>query len=97
MSCLAYAAFSALFEAAKSDLSERLTDFADYLTDEHDIEPEITISMSCPHGWAPHTRELEDGTMLFESGQLDGCNGACVEVGGCWLSVCWTPKSVSVA
>jgi hypothetical protein len=92
VSCLAYAAFSALFESAKSELSERVTEFADYLTTEYEIEPEITISTRCPHGWASHTREIEDGTMLFESGQLDGCNGACVEVGGCWLSACWTPK-----
>jgi hypothetical protein len=42
---------------------------------------------------AAHDREDEDGTMYFESGQLDGCNGLAREANGVWMSVCFTPTA----
>ena len=90
--------FESYFGAAKSDLIEALEEF------ENDAHIELTLSEDiladgikvqlttrCPHGWAPHDRELEDGTMVWESGQLDGCNGMSREVSGVWISCCISP------
>jgi hypothetical protein len=50
--------------------------------------PEISLSLTCPHGWATHDREDSDGTMYFVSRQLDGWNGLAREA-DVWMSVCF--------
>lgn len=94
---IAYCAFNAAFEKAKTEVTDALEEFngdvTDILADDlGDDIPEIRISLTCPHGWASHDRELEDGTMIWESKQLDGCNGMAKQVSGLWMSVCLAPK-----
>jgi hypothetical protein len=55
----------------------------------------IELTQTCTLGWASHDRELADGTMIFESGQLDGCNGIARNVNGTWISSVISPKSES--
>jgi hypothetical protein len=84
-------AYSSIFEQAKSDLKEALEEFADDARDIGADDPVIEVSMSCVHGWAPHDRELADGTMIWEPGQLEGCRAISREVSGLWLTCTWTP------
>jgi len=49
----------------------------------------LKASIDCPYGWAAHSRELSDGTHIWEHGQLDGLNGAAVVSTGVWLYVAW--------
>lgn len=93
---VAYCAYSSIFESAKSELTEAIEEFNDdaqnqMTADGIEDEPEISISRTCPHGWAAHNREDSDGTMYWESRQLDGCNGVSRKVGEMWLSCTWTP------
>lgn len=87
---VAFAAHNSYFETAKRELIEAAEEFAqDAVTElELDDTPQIQITMSCAHGWAAHDRELEDGTMIFESRQLDGCNGMARKIGSVWISCC---------
>jgi hypothetical protein len=91
---LAYTAYSSLWEQTKQELIEEIEQFE---TDAQDFgcdDPIITLSMSLLHGWAAHNREDSDGTMYFESRQLDGCNGLAKKTSsGVWLSVCFAPKA----
>ena len=92
-SALAYTAYSSLWEQAKQELIEALETFESDAIDAHCEDPLITLAGSCIHGWAAHDREDADGTMYFESGQLDGCNGLAKKtVGDLWMSVCFTPS-----
>jgi hypothetical protein len=88
---LAYTAYSSLREQTKQELIEAIEQFESDAQDSGCGEPEISLSLSCLHGWASHDREDEDGTMYFVSGQLDGCNGLARESAGVWLSVCFVP------
>ena len=92
---VAYAAHNSYFEAAKLELIEGLEEFkADAVSElELDDTPEIRLSMTCTHGWAAHDRELANGTMVFDSKQLDGCNGLAREIGGLWVSCCVDPAA----
>jgi hypothetical protein len=94
---IAYCAFSSHFADAKKELIEVLESFEDLAQSTLKTSEEIMVqlSMSCSLGWAAHNRELEDGTMVFESGQLDGCNGIELEVSGVWVS-CVVNPSVEV-
>src|ERR1017187_6918325 len=87
---VAYAAFNSYYETAKRELIDAVTEFAEDTQSELELEdtPQISFSTSCVHGWAAHDRELEDGTMIFESRQLDGCNGMAREIGSVWISCC---------
>jgi len=90
---LAYTAYSSLWEQTKQELTEAIEQFESDAMDFGCDEPVISLSMSCLHGWAAHNREDADGTMYFESRQLDGCNGLARQVSGVWFSVCFTPKT----
>lgn len=95
VAAIAYCAFSSIFGTAKQELTEALEEFnSDAESLMSGLVPEISISRTCPHGWASHNREDSDGTMYWESGQLDGCNGVARKVGELWLSVCWNPKDI---
>jgi len=72
---LAYTAYSSIWEQTKQELIEAVEQFESDATDFGCSEPVISLSTSCLHGWAAHNREDADGTMYFESRQLDGCNG----------------------
>lgn len=87
---IAYTAHNSYFATAKDELIEGLKEFAGDTVAELELDdrPLIQFSISCTHGWAAHDRELPDGTMIFESRQLDGCNGADRQVGSVWLSCC---------
>lgn len=90
---LAYTAYSSIWEQTKQELIEAIEQFeSDALETDCPDTPEISLSLSCTHGWAAHDREDKDGTMYFVSGQLDGCNGLAREFNGVWMSVCFTPE-----
>ena len=92
---LAAAGFSSYFQTAKEELTEALEGFESEAQSELKTEQEIQVQLTsdCPHGWAAHDRELEDGTMIWKSGQLDGCNGMAQNVAGVWISCCITPEA----
>jgi hypothetical protein len=89
---LAYTAYSSIWEQTKQELIEAIEQFESDAQDENCDDPNISLSLSCPHGWASHDREDSDGTMYFVSGQLDGCNGLARQACGVWMSVCFTPE-----
>jgi hypothetical protein len=87
---IAYTAFSSYLAAAKDDLIEGLHEFESDIKSEFGAEDiRICVTSSSLHGWAAHDSELEDGTMIFESGQLDGCNGMERKIGSSWVSCCF--------
>lgn len=92
---VAYAAYSHYFETAKQELIDALEEFESDAQRELDTEEtiDVQLSTSCSHGWAAHDRELSDGTMIFESRQLDGCNGMESNINGIWISCCFEPKT----
>jgi hypothetical protein len=96
-SALAYSAFSSLWEQAKQELTEAIEQFESDAQDSGCDDPIISLALSCTHGWAAHNREDADGTMYFESRQLDGCNGLARQFSGVWMSVCFTPGAESEA
>ena len=87
---IAYTAHSSYFSTAKQELIEAVEEFPGDAQTELELEdrPQVTFSTTCIHGWAAHNRELLDGTMIFESRQLDGCNGMAREIGSVWISCC---------
>jgi hypothetical protein len=90
---IAYCGFQSYFQAAKDELVEVLEEFESDAQGELKTDEEIQVLLTthCPHGWAAHDRELTDGTMIWESGQLDGCNGMAKTASGVWISCCITP------
>lgn len=92
---VAYTAFSHYFSQAKRELVEGVEEFRDDAARElgYDGEVLVCVNSSCLHGWAAHDRELVDGTMIFESRQLDGCNGMERKIGGVWVSCCIDPSA----
>lgn len=104
VSAVAYCAHSSLFETAKSELAGAIQEFSDGaegfmlmggFDDSYADAPVIEVTMTCVHGWAPHDRELEDGTMIWEPGQLEGCRAISRRVGELWLTCTWTPAKES--
>jgi hypothetical protein len=91
VAAIAYAAFSSIFEETKTELTEAIEEFSSHAAELSGVDPEITISKTCPHGWAAHNRE-EDGACIWESAQLDGCNAISKQVGELWLTHTWTPQ-----
>jgi len=89
---LAYTAYLLHLGTKQTDLIEAIEQFESDATDSGCSEPNISLSLSCMHGWAAHDREDEDGTMYFESRQLDGCNGLARKSDGVWMSVCFVPE-----
>lgn len=96
-SALAYTAYSAQWEQTKQELIEAIEECDSDAVDAGCEEPVISLALSCVHGWAAHDREDENGTMFFESRQLDGCHGLARQVLGVWMSVCFTPEAESGA
>lgn len=92
---IAYLAFSHYFAIAKDELKEAIEEFIADVDREFSPDEEIRIQVnnSCLHGWAAHDRELSDGTMIFESRQLDGCNGMERDINGVWVSCCFEPNT----
>lgn len=92
---VAYCAHESFFSAAKTELVEGLEEFESDVQSElkFDGELKVQLSTSCNHGWAAHDRELADGTMIFESKQLDGCNGMERKIGETWVSCCFDPTA----
>lgn len=92
---IAYTAFSSYFAEAKREFIEGIEEFADDVARELKFDGEVRVSLasSCALGWASHNRELEDGTMVFESRQLDGCNGMERKIGGVWVSCVIDPTA----
>jgi hypothetical protein len=88
---LAYTAYSSIWEQTKQELIEAIEQFESDAQDVDCDDPQISLALSCVHGWASHDREDSDGTMYFVSGQLDGCQGLARQFNGVWMSVCFTP------
>ena len=81
-----------LSDYAEDALAEEvLSEAQSELKTEQEIQ--VRLTSDCPHGWTAHDRELEDGTMIWKSGQLDGCNGMAQNVAGVWISCCITPEA----
>jgi len=90
---LAYTAYSSIWEQVKQELIEAIEEFeTDAINSDCPDTPEISLSLSCTHGWSAHDREDSDGTMYWESGQLDGCNGLARLFNGVWMSACFVPE-----
>ena len=75
---------------------DKIEEMADLLIDEIPAcfgadRDDLRVSLQCPHGWAPHDREDNDGICFWVSKQLDGCNAVAVDAGALWLSYTWTP------
>lgn len=88
---IAYTAFGYYFSEAKQELIDGIQEFivdVDIELGTVNNTPHIQLNSSCTHGWASHDRELSDGTMVFESGQLDGSNGMERQIGSVWVSCC---------
>ena len=87
---IAYCGFVHYFRKSKEELIEALEEFGAAAAREleYDGEIKVQITRQCPHGWASHDRELEDGTMVWRFGQLDGYNGMARAVAGVWISCC---------
>jgi hypothetical protein len=90
VAAIAYCAFSSIFEQTKTELTEAIEEFSTDAGELSGLDPEISISMTCPHGWAAHDRE--DGALIWESRQLDGCNAISRQVDELWLTHTWTPE-----
>ena len=87
--------FDSFFNAAKQELIDAIEEFetdaqSQLETDQHIL---LQLSTACQHGWASHNRELSNGTMIFESRQLDGCNGMEREINGIYISCCIDPAN----
>jgi hypothetical protein len=91
---IALVAHDFYFYTAKQELIDGLEEFGSDAVSELELDdtPQVKLSMTCIHGWASHDRELSDGTMVFESRQLDGCNGMERQIGGLWVSCCVDPS-----
>jgi hypothetical protein len=93
---IGYIGFQHYISAGKTELTEAVTDFATDAVHELDYEDEdntlkIGVSTKCPHGWAAHDHETDGGILVWKSKQLDGCNGAAIEINGVWLYCCVDP------
>lgn len=93
---VAYAALSSFVDAGLQEIEEAAEELVDLITDEagDQFEGTLTIGAQCPHGWAPHDREDEDGTHYWLPAQLEGCHAIAREVSGVWLSFTWTAAPV---
>jgi hypothetical protein len=96
VAAIGYAAFSSIFEQVKTELTEAIEEFSSDAADLSGLDPEITVSQTCPHGWAAHNREDENGNCIWELKQLDGCNGISRQIGELWLTHTWTPKPAGI-
>jgi hypothetical protein len=54
-----------------------------------DTPEKVRITTDCPHGWAAHDYENNDGACFWVSRQLDGCNAVAIPAAGVWLSYTW--------
>lgn len=91
---IAYSAYNYYFEEAKQELVEAIEEFVADVQAELETDSErIEVASKCAYGWAAHDRELEDGTMFWEHGQLDGLNGAARKVGDVWLMATTNPDA----
>jgi len=91
VSAIAYCAFSSIFQQTKTELTEAIEEFSTDAAERSGLVPEIAVTSTCLHGWAAHDRE-EDGALIWESGQLDGCNAVSRQVSELWLTHTWTPQ-----
>lgn len=93
---IARAALSCMIEHNLKEIEEaadELSDMAAELAGD-DWTGDLAISATCPHGWAPHDKEDEDGTHHWSPAHLEGCRAIAREVRGVWLSFTWTPARV---
>lgn len=73
------------------DARERVLEVAQGLGFDGD-EEDIEASYQCPHGWAPHDYEEDDGVCVWK--RLEGeCMAVSLDSVGLCFSVCWTPSS----
>ncbi len=96
---IAYAALSAFIEDGLKTIDQAAVDLMEMCSDVAGDAwtGDLTISADCPHGWAPHDREDEDGTHFWSPAHLEGCRAIAREVCGVWLSFTWTPADVAAA
>lgn len=79
-------------EGVKEDADTLCDAIANQDDDQAPDPSELRVSLSCPHGWAAHDKEDDDGTHYWISGQIDGCHALAIDAGPFWLSYTWTPE-----
>ncbi|WP_421876578.1 hypothetical protein [Pacificispira sp.] len=91
---LALSACRAELDDAVTTIKERLDDLTETVAEYTDQEPKPETGWGCTHGWAAHDLETDSGVCVWKSRQLDGVNGAAVQLGcGYWASVTWNPDA----
>lgn len=91
---VAYCALGAKVSAILDAVDEAAEELVALLS-EHDQSidsTDLVMSSQCPNGWAAHDSEEADGSCLWVSKQLEGCNAIARDVGPFWLSYTWTPE-----
>lgn len=93
---IASAALSAFIDNTLTEIEEAADELIDLCRDAAGdlFEGELTIGAECPHGWAVHDREDENGTHFWSPAHLEGCYAIARQVCGVWLSFTWTPEPV---
>jgi hypothetical protein len=94
MAAYAFWIARSVIEAEASDIVDEIEEARDWLEDcdklpEGIDRDDFRLSADCPHGWAAHDYETDNGACFWISGQLDGCNAIAVPVAGVWISYTW--------
>lgn len=91
---VAYAALSAMIEEHLTAIDAAADELAGTLVRDYPAAPAMDmdprISADCPHGWAPHDKEDDEGVQHWSPAHLEGCRAIAVQVSGVWLSYTWT-------
>jgi hypothetical protein len=95
---IASAALSTMISTRLDEIEEAADDLSDLCRDAagEQFDGDLTIGAACPHGWAPHDREDENGTHFWSPAHLEGCHAIARQVCGVWLSFTWTPAPVEL-
>jgi len=96
---IASAALSCMIDSALREIDEAADELSDICKDAagDDWTGDLAITADCPHGWAPHDREDEDGTHYWSPRHLEGCYAIARQVRGVWLSFTWTPADAEAS
>jgi hypothetical protein len=85
MTAYAYSVASAYLYQQTAELLSKIEDAADNLEAALPADVEIDapkVSTDCPHGWAVHDREDDNGIHYWSPGHLEGCSAIAVQAAG---------------
>jgi hypothetical protein len=97
MQVYAYGIARSFIEAEASGIVDEIEEAVDWLEGCDKLPEDVTrddfkLTADCPHGWAAHDYEEDNGACFWVSRQLDGCNAIAVPVAGVWVSYTWEPS-----